>query len=128
MVTIDPLTIKNHVIAYFQDLFTTLESISTNYQNVEDIVPTLVSIEENTMLTAIPNPYKIKLVVFSLDPSSSLGLDGFSGFFFQTCWDIVHVKVTAAVQHFFCTGHITPGLNSNFMVLIPKVPDASKIE
>lgn len=36
--------------------------------------------------------------------------------------------VTTAVQFFFCIGMLVPGLNSSFMVIIPKMPDASVIE
>ena len=56
------------------------------------------------------------------------GPDSYTGRFFHSCWPIVGNDFVLAVQEFLCTGKIFPGVNSNFIVLIPKVTEANKIE
>jgi hypothetical protein len=56
------------------------------------------------------------------------GPDGFGGHFFQHFWDIVAADVVSSVQEFFCTGVIIQNLNSNILVLIPKVPGAASMD
>ncbi|KAK3217930.1 hypothetical protein Dsin_011900 [Dipteronia sinensis] len=66
--------------------------------------------------------------VFVMDASSALGPDGFSGGFYQRCWEVVGSDVVLAVQSFFRTGVVFPGLNSSFIVLLPKLKDSILID
>ncbi|KAK3229362.1 hypothetical protein Dsin_001243 [Dipteronia sinensis] len=59
---------------------------------------------------------------------SAPGPNGFSGHFFQHCWEIVGTDVILTVQDFFHSGVVTPGLNSNFIVLLPKMRDSIIID
>ncbi|XP_049414633.1 uncharacterized protein LOC125877356 [Solanum stenotomum] len=45
--------------------------------------------DENDRLNAIPQDEEIRNVVFELNAESACGPDGFTGHFYQTCWDIV---------------------------------------
>ena len=63
-----------------------------------------------------------------MDPSSAPGPDGFTDSFFRICWEIVGLNVVQVVQEFFLTGHIHPGLNSNIMMLIPKMATTLRVE
>ncbi|KAI9157287.1 hypothetical protein LWI28_019868 [Acer negundo] len=72
---------------------------------------------ENTFLTSVPSADDIHDTVFAMDDASTLRPDGFSGSFYQRCWDVVGSDVVLAVQDFFITGVIFPGLNSNFIIL-----------
>ncbi|KAK3222500.1 hypothetical protein Dsin_009525 [Dipteronia sinensis] len=63
-----------------------------------------------------------------MDGASVYGLDGFSGRFYQRCWDVVGSDVVFTVQDFFITGVIFSGLNSNFIVLFPKLKDSISID
>ncbi|XP_043705526.1 uncharacterized protein LOC122655395 [Telopea speciosissima] len=60
-------------------------------------VPTLISDEENKMLVAVPDAEEVKTAVFEMDPASAPGPDGF------------------------------PGVNNNFITLIPKVENARQV-
>ncbi|KAK3225537.1 hypothetical protein Dsin_005399 [Dipteronia sinensis] len=59
-----------------------------------------------------------------MDHLSAPGPNGFSGRFYSHYWEIVGLYVVLAVQDFFRTGRVFRGLNSNFIVLIPKTPNA----
>ncbi|KAK3212455.1 hypothetical protein Dsin_017161 [Dipteronia sinensis] len=54
--------------------------------------------------------------------------DGFSSRFFHRYWEIVVRDVILAVQDFFHSGMVTPGLNSNFIVLLLNMRDSITID
>ena len=81
----------------------------------------------NEALIAIPFDREIKDAVFSLSPHSAPGPDGFSGLFFQHCWDIIAEEFCKAIKFFFLKNWILPGFNSNFITLIPKTPNVDNI-
>ncbi|XP_019252907.1 PREDICTED: uncharacterized protein LOC109231725 [Nicotiana attenuata] len=63
--------------------------------------------EANAELVKLPTREEIKYVVFGLNGESAGGPDGFSRFFFQTCWEIIGDDVVNMVKAFFC-GHELP--------------------
>lgn len=119
----EPKDIEQHVLHYFQNIF----SIDNNYATrnlVDNTIPPLVSEEDNTALLCLPLRDEIKAAVFSLNGDGAPGPDGFGGNFFQTFWDIVASDVLQSVQDFFITSNLAPNINSNLIVLIPKVAGA----
>ncbi|CAN6545200.1 unnamed protein product [Malus baccata var. baccata] len=105
----DPLAIENHIVNFYQTLFGSSFNPSDS---------------ENDLLSALPTDEEIKEAVFSLNASSAPGPDGFPGFFYHHCWDIVSFDVIQFVKQFFQSNWLYPNTNSNFLVLIPKVEDA----
>ncbi|XP_026398577.1 uncharacterized protein LOC113294395 [Papaver somniferum] len=89
-----------------------------------DVIPSLITAEDQEMLDAIPSMEKIKQIVFKMDPDSSPGPDGFSGSFYRACWMIIQDDVVNAVQFCWKRKFIPKGLNFNFLVLLPKVEGA----
>jgi len=67
------------------------------------------------------------MTVFLMDSASAPGPDDFTCYFFQKCWDILGLDV-AAIIDFFQTEEILRNLNSNFIVLLPKVEEANSVE
>ncbi|KAK2647817.1 hypothetical protein Ddye_015306 [Dipteronia dyeriana] len=63
-----------------------------------------------------------------MDPLSVPGPDGFSDRFYSYCWKIMGHDVVLAVQEFFHSGRVFLGLNSNFLVIISKTPNALLVE
>lgn len=56
------------------------------------------------------------------------GLDGFGGCFYQKFWDIIGKDVCSSVTQLFPQNWLLPNMNSNLVVLIPKMPNADRIE
>ncbi|XP_015160507.1 uncharacterized protein [Solanum tuberosum] len=54
-----------------------------------EAVDHVITHEENEEMAQLPNEAEIRNVVFELNAESSCGPDGFSGCFYQHCWDIV---------------------------------------
>ncbi|XP_026410465.1 uncharacterized protein LOC113305662 [Papaver somniferum] len=93
-------------------------------QSLLNTIPAVITSMDQNMLDAIPYEEEIKKTVFSMDPYSSPGPDGFSGCFYKTFWSIVQKDVIQAVQLCWRRRFIPKGLNSNFLVLIPKIEGA----
>ncbi|XP_026451545.1 uncharacterized protein LOC113351837 [Papaver somniferum] len=89
-----------------------------------DVIPSLITSEDQEMLDVIPSREEIKNIIFEMDPDSSPGPDGFSGSFYRACWMIIQDDVVNAVQFCWKRRFIPKGLNSNFLVLLPKVEGA----
>ncbi|KAL2506264.1 Uncharacterized protein Adt_21885 [Abeliophyllum distichum] len=117
-------TIQPSAVSFFQEL------LSTAPQPVNpirpDIIPTLVSEEDNLQLNRIPTLAEVREAIFSMDPDSVAGPDGFSSHFFQECWDIISDDVFQAVLDFFARGHFPIGFSATSIVLIPKRDNACR--
>jgi len=68
----------------------------------------------------IPGCDEVKKVVFGLNKDSTSGPDGFSGHFFQDCWDIIKEDVTNMVRAFFSGQQLPRFITHTNLILIPK--------
>ena len=93
--------IKNHVTSFYQELFSSTSSTTPYLVIVEQLIPSLVTNEENILLTKLSSAEEIKSATFSLDASSAPRLDGFKSVFYQHCWDIIGLDFVTMVQDFF---------------------------
>ncbi|XP_019451836.1 PREDICTED: uncharacterized protein LOC109353936 [Lupinus angustifolius] len=118
--------IANHVLNYYTDLFGSTKYIAPN-DLIQSVIPSIVSDDENLMITSVPSHKEIKDVVFGLNGDGAPGLDGFGGCFYQAFWDIVGNDVCCSVAQFFSQGWILPNMNSNSVILIPKNTNAVKL-
>ncbi|XP_057791002.1 uncharacterized protein LOC131008121 [Salvia miltiorrhiza] len=76
--------------------------------------------DQNALLTRIPDLQEITAAVFYMDSSSSVGLDGFSGKFYQSCWEIIKQDVWKVARMFFLRSYLPVGCNSSTLILLPK--------
>ncbi|KAL2512549.1 Uncharacterized protein Adt_18149 [Abeliophyllum distichum] len=91
-----------------------------------DIIPSLITQEDNQELNRHPSLPKVREAVFSIDADSVAGSDGFSSHFFQQCWEIVQDDVFRAVLDFFDGGHLPRGFSATSIVLLPKRDNACR--
>ncbi|XP_075108822.1 uncharacterized protein LOC142180675 [Nicotiana tabacum] len=64
------------------------DTIPTNF-HIIDHIPSMVTMEQNEKLNNNPTREEIKHVVFGLNGDSTGGIDGFTGLFYQSCWEII---------------------------------------
>ncbi|KAK3222027.1 hypothetical protein Dsin_009052 [Dipteronia sinensis] len=129
VLTDDRSSIKDHIIEFYLNLFSSDSSrVETKFSVVEDMIPSLVTDVENAFLISIPSMDDINDAVFAMDAASASRLDSFSRGFYQRYWKVVVSDVVLAVQDFFRTWVIFSGLNSSFIVLLPKLKDSISIE
>ncbi|KAL8543153.1 hypothetical protein ACS0TY_003884 [Phlomoides rotata] len=119
----DPGIIRSHIEQFYTSLFSS-PAAPYDLRSVSDLTdPSVTTVQVGAMI-CIPAFDEIKAVVFSLSGDSSPGPDGFGGIFYTRMWDLITGDVVGAVQYFFRFSFIPYGLNSNFVVLIPKVDGA----
>lgn len=76
---------------------------------------------EGTSLLLPVIPEEVFEIVKHMNPSKSLGPDGFIRGFFQHYWQVVGDDVFKLVKSFFHSRHIPKRLNRTHITLIPKV-------
>lgn len=118
--------VENHVVSFYEKLFCTGNSCNDNGL-IEEVIPSLVSREKNLMLTNIPSMEEVKEAVFSMNTNGAPGPDGFGAFSIQKYWNVIYEDVHKAVVQFFTHSWLPPNMNSNLVVLIPKVQGVDRI-
>lgn len=109
--------LEETMTSYFSRLFTATD---TNWDRVTDCLPSRVTEEHNSMLTAEVEEKEIKDALFHMHPDKSPSPDGMSPGFYQKCWNIVKDDIINIVRRFFMTGIIDPQLKHTNIALIPK--------
>ncbi|XP_026459807.1 uncharacterized protein LOC113360516 [Papaver somniferum] len=85
-----------------------------------EVIPNVINEEDQQKLDVIPEEEEIKRIVFEMDPESAPGPDGFSGIFYRRCWEIIKEDLVEAIQFSWRRKFIPKGINSSFLVLLPK--------
>ncbi|XP_057803511.1 uncharacterized protein LOC131018823 [Salvia miltiorrhiza] len=116
----DQEAIGKHVVDFFSALFEETNQEALDITSFEATIDEVVDDRQNTFLTRTPDEEEIKAAVFGMDASSAPGPDGFSGKFFQSCWDIIKEDIWKAVTTFFERSYLPVGCNSSIMILLPK--------
>lgn len=111
--------ISNDAIQHFSNLFT--HSPSDNDLSILECIDLIVSEEENNLMHSIHEVDAIKDVVFSINPNSFTGPDGFNGHFCQASWDIIKEEVCNFVKVFFKRDDLLRFFTHTNLFLIPKV-------
>lgn len=99
-ILLSPSDIETHVVSFYEELFSSPNTCIDNGL-IEEVIPDMVSAEDNLKLTNLPSSEEIKNAVFSMNRDSAPRPDGFGAFFFQKFWDIVEKDVYNAVMQFF---------------------------
>lgn len=124
----DPHRMSDHIINYYNCLFSSSYTVLQDQLLVEEVIQKLIDDTTNNLLIMIPSLSEVKKAVFDLNQDGAPGPDGFGASFFQCYWDIVQHDVYEGVLEFFHTSWLPPDFNANTLVLIPKIPNADRIE
>ena len=122
---LDMNRISNIAEEYYTNLFTT--TWPGNIDRVLEAVDKVVTQDMVHSLTQLYTEEEVRVALFSMHPSKSLGLDGISIFFFQKYWHIVGHNVTLAVLYVLHSGRCLKKMNFTHIVLIPKKNDPQYI-
>ncbi|XP_019241932.1 PREDICTED: uncharacterized protein LOC109221967, partial [Nicotiana attenuata] len=79
--------IAEEAVKFYQDQFTE-DAVPTTF-DILNHVPNMVDSEQNEKLMAIPTKEEVKKAVMGLSGDSAGGPDGYTGAFYQSCWDII---------------------------------------
>ncbi|XP_077246085.1 uncharacterized protein LOC143885940 [Tasmannia lanceolata] len=126
--TTNPDEVARLMTAFFDNL---LNNQNCSRITDPDQIPNplrVLSQDEASSLTRECSPEEIWQTIKKADGNKAPGPDGFNGDFFKAFWYLVGNDVTSAIQSFFHKDKILPQLNTTFICLIPKCPEASTPE
>ncbi|XP_026446199.1 uncharacterized protein LOC113346868 [Papaver somniferum] len=85
------------LVKFFQQKFQCQE-VTVN-DPLLDVIPKLITNEDQVMIEAIPVLEEIKIAVFDMNADGAPGPDSFSDIFYESCWDIINSDLLNAVQY-----------------------------
>ncbi|GKV42979.1 hypothetical protein SLEP1_g50328 [Rubroshorea leprosula] len=117
--------IKEEVANYFEKIFS-----EDRWQrpHLDGIAFKMISEDENSLLLAPFSEEEVKQAVWNCDCSKAPGPDGFNFRFVREMWEEIKDDMMGYVEDFYKHGKLVKGINSSFIVLIPKVINPQKIE
>ncbi|XP_060182548.1 uncharacterized protein LOC132612262 [Lycium barbarum] len=111
--------IGNSAVRHFERLFCNQKRNVDN--ELLNVIPRIITENDNEMLNILPEEEEIQKAIFSMSPTSSAGPDGYTGRFYQKCWQIIKREVIEFVQEFFKGSPISRYFTHTCLALIPKV-------
>ncbi|KAL6565077.1 hypothetical protein OROMI_016527 [Orobanche minor] len=114
----NPEDIQVSAVNYFSNCFA--EQIPILDEIDPNLVPKIITHDQNNMLCFTPTIDEIRSCVFDMEGDSVAGPDGFGIKFFQICWDIISSDVFDAVVDFFSGSPMPRAFTTTTISLIPK--------
>lgn len=112
-------TLLEGAVNHFKEIFSA--SSYCIHEELFEGYPRSVTQEMNSKLEEVPNTQEVWEAIQNLPPDSAPGPDGFTGQFFQGCWDIVQFDIVDMVQGFFLGDRLNRAVKSTMLILLPKV-------
>ncbi|XP_026416443.1 uncharacterized protein LOC113311863 [Papaver somniferum] len=85
-----------------------------------DHLPTVITEEDNNLLTAIPTDEEIFSILKKMESWSAPGPEGFQDGFYKSQWNIIGEDVCNMVKDFFSNKNMSLSLNKTYISLILK--------
>ncbi|GKV29201.1 hypothetical protein SLEP1_g38147 [Rubroshorea leprosula] len=122
---VEPTIMKEEIANFFENMFK-----EENYERpkLEGISFQQITEQENASLVAPFSEDEIKAAVWDCECSKAPGPDGFNFRFVRREWETIKGDVIGFIKEFQEKGKLVRGLNSSFIVLVPKVNNPQRIE
>ncbi|XP_060190609.1 uncharacterized protein LOC132619859 [Lycium barbarum] len=114
----DVQSVAAQAVNFFHKQFT-YEGVSED-STIFNHIQELISGEDNKLLAEQPTMEEVKKAVFELNGDSACGPDGFSGIYYQKCWEVVKDDVYCVVKAFFEGQTLPKSITHTNLVLLPK--------
>lgn len=76
--------------------------------------------EQNLELCRYPTQEEVKAAFFELGNASASSPDGFTGLFYQECWDIICYDIHNIVLHFYGGATLPKSITHTNLDFLPK--------
>ncbi|XP_050217744.1 uncharacterized protein LOC126668597 [Mercurialis annua] len=120
-----PSDIKSKIREYYRSLYKEGSHVSFSLNSLPFKV---LSNAHSEGLTSVITLEELSLVVMHCDDKKAPGPDGFNMFFYKRAWQILKGDIFRLFQIFQVTGSFPSGLNTAFLILIPKFKGAVNIK
>lgn len=126
---VSPAELKEHAAAYFKSIFgtTSMPLSGASVDSLRLLLPFRCSEADITALQKPVQEEEIVTTLFAMPKDKCPGPDGFPLEFFTSTWSTVGPEVVEAVREFFRNGRLLKDLNTTFIALIPKTPEACSL-
>ncbi|XP_070031692.1 uncharacterized protein [Nicotiana tomentosiformis] len=84
-------------------------------------VPSMVTMDQNLELNRLPTIEEVRAAIFELSEESASGPDGFTGLFYQTCWDVIGVDIHNMGLHFYGEAALPKSITHTNLVSLNKL-------
>lgn len=119
--------VERIIMEYSGGLFQTSAPSVELIDEVLEKVHLVVTSAMNQQLFRPFTPIEVTQALSQMSPLQSPGTDGLLAVFFNKYWHIIGSDISSCVLEFLNRNHLPAKLNSIFIVLIPKVPNAKLI-
>ncbi|GKV27959.1 hypothetical protein SLEP1_g37069 [Rubroshorea leprosula] len=113
----EPSSVKKEVRQYFQKIF---QEEQWDRPKLDGLQFKQLDDEDRAWLERDVSVEEVKQAVWECGGDKSPGPDGFSFHLIRTCWRVIEKDIVDFVQEFSKNGKLVKGLNSSFIVLVPK--------
>ncbi|GKV51190.1 hypothetical protein SLEP1_g57860 [Rubroshorea leprosula] len=117
--------IKDELAGFFEEMFKEKQRVRPKLGGVSF---KQISQEDNDFIIGPFSESEIKAAVWECDSSKALGPDGFNFKFIKCEWELIKDDVIRFLQEFHKNSKMVRGLNTSFIVLVPKSNNPQKIE
>lgn len=97
-------------------------------EDLRQQIPRMISNEDNESLNQFPSTEEIKISVDEMDNKSLAGPDGFNGFFYKTCWDIIKIDFCDVLTIFFARFVPPKAWTSTLIIPLPKFDHQTELK
>jgi hypothetical protein len=116
--TSDPTIIINHIVNFYESLFSEPLSWKLRVENLEFEV---LNVDETANLEEPFEEREVREVIKGMDRDKAPNLNGFFMAFYPDCWEVVKGDFMAVFADFHSQGKFVKSINSTFISLIPKI-------
>ncbi|XP_050233112.1 uncharacterized protein LOC126681609 [Mercurialis annua] len=117
--------IKKQIYSYYKQLFSSSAEISYSLASL----PVRQLLDYQAAALTIPfTEEEIHATLLGYDDNKASGPDGFNYFFYKKAWKIMKGDSISSFQQFYTSANFPVGLNTAFLVLLPKFRGASDIK
>ncbi|GKV49874.1 hypothetical protein SLEP1_g56597 [Rubroshorea leprosula] len=118
-------SLKEEIAAFYENLF---KEEQGERPKLEGVCFKQVQPVDNRQLIEAFTAEEIKAAIWECDSSKAPGPDGFNFRFVKSEWEVIKEDVIDFLQEFHKNSKMVRGLNSSFIVLVPKVDNPQRIE
>ena len=111
--------------AYFDNLFHA--GVGDQMEECLNAVESMVTDDMREFLSTEFTAEEVKVALFQMGPTKSLGPDGMNALFYQKFWHVVGDSVVLAVLDFLNNDNMLPDINHTNIVLIPKIKNPERM-
>ncbi|GJY15770.1 RNA-directed DNA polymerase, eukaryota [Tanacetum coccineum] len=119
-----PNLVKKEFLSHFTKRFAKVETPSLQ---INSDFPKKLDLDQQVILEREISRDEVKRAVWDCGTDKSPGPDGFTFGFYRRYWSFLDKDVEKVVRYFFHHGVFSKAGNSSFIALLPKVPNANKV-